>query len=218
MGQQSESTFGRRDIIKKSAVAGAVVWTAPMIVSSRALASDHSPDGGPVCDNFARGKIEAGGPTLGTLFCELDKGYVQANPTTQAVVIGSYSESTGGCFTLASDVTLVAIIGKKRAHECNDFTPVGIANPGGRYCVPAGQSHIMVVVCSDKEFSGTIIDEGITDRALPPLNPSAEATGAGDVQTDQVITGTPEPDPALTPEPDPALTPEPDPALTPTNG
>ena len=175
MSEKSESAFGRRDIIKKTAVVGAVAWTAPLIVSSRVMAQVPSDEAGPLCDRFYVVKID-GSPTLGTLFCELNKGYVQVTDTSQVVSNGSYSEATGGCFTLTSDVTLISVIGKKRQDECNNLTPASIPGAGGTYCVEGGQSHIMVVVCSSLVFSGRVINEGIASRALPPEDSSTQSS------------------------------------------
>lgn len=40
--ERNQPDLGRRDVIKKAAVAGAVVWSAPIILSSTAGASDPS--------------------------------------------------------------------------------------------------------------------------------------------------------------------------------
>ena len=206
MSEKSESAYGRRDIIKKTAVAGAVAWTAPMIVSSRAFAALPSDEQGPLCDKFYMVKIDIV-PTLGTLHCLLNKGYVQANPTTTVVSSGSYREGDekkndagGGSFTLTADVTLVAVIGKKRDDECNDsrdgqgaLSPVSVSpavsGPGGTYQVSGGQSHIIVLVCSDKVFSGNVINQGVESRALAPLDPalSTQTDPIDGMQTDQAI-------------------------------
>lgn len=50
------SGISRRDLIKKSAVAGGIIWAAPVLMSSPALA-DHSPDCGPGCSECHDGQI-----------------------------------------------------------------------------------------------------------------------------------------------------------------
>ena len=173
MRENSESAYGRRDIIKKTAVAGAVAWTAPLIVSSRALAQVPSDDPGPVCANYYMVKIDLvplGAPD--EMFCELDKGYVHVNDWTKILVSGSYREGNakndagGGRFTLQPGITLVAVTGKKRKNECNDVTPSG---PGPTFFVAGGQSHIIVVVCSDLVFEGIKYELAVASKALPPL-------------------------------------------------
>jgi hypothetical protein len=157
MGEQSGSTYGRRDIIKKTAVAGAVVWTAPVIVSSRALASEPSGPGGS-CDYIYIVKID-GGPDLGgKVFCPFPASYLQLSSPN--IVTGEYVEDGNAWFQLDSTVTLLQVVGKKRPNECNVLTASEVSGFPGRYTVPATQSHIYVVICSHVPLNGVPINYG----------------------------------------------------------
>jgi hypothetical protein len=57
---QTESSISRRDLLRKGAVAGAVAWTAPVVLSSPAFAATGKCSGSKKCINFRSVKFENG--------------------------------------------------------------------------------------------------------------------------------------------------------------
>ena len=159
MEQKNVSQVGRRDVIKKSAVAGAIVWTAPAILSSRALAT-HT--GTHVCANTYIFKLEGGACTTANRnFCPT-KNLAVANaanpnvcltkPTNLSNVVTNctYSEASGGTFRLQPGFYPIGTVGKKGSSEvdgsqCTTFGPPSLS--GGTYQTVTGESHVYVIVC-----------------------------------------------------------------------
>lgn len=65
-----QGNISRRDLIKKSAVAGGVVWAAPTLLAQPAFASHGSHCGVDPCQNYCRVKIDPTGGTYAGGVCE----------------------------------------------------------------------------------------------------------------------------------------------------
>lgn len=160
MEQKNVSQVGRRDVIKKTAVAGAIVWTAPAILSSRALAT-HT--GTHVCANTYVFKLEDAGCTSANRnFCPAQILAIASaaspsppnpclkNPTnlSDVVINCTYSEAAGGTFTLQPGFYPIGSVGKKGSGATSQCTPFGPPSlSGGRYQTVTGESHVYVIVC-----------------------------------------------------------------------
>lgn len=149
MSEQNPSSIRRRDILKKGAAVGAVAWSAPLVVSSKAFAQNKT--GVAECIHYGVIKIdEDDGPSIGTFHCSFPNAS-KPNSTSEIVKWGNWVDDTGGSFELADGVTLVGVTGKKDTSTC---APLSYSVSNGVYTVTADYSHIYVVVCRDKPFGG----------------------------------------------------------------
>ncbi len=157
------NSVGRRDVLKKGAVVAAAAWTAPMIVSSKVGASSGGTCQEVACSYVYVFKVE--GSTACTPFqttpCATTIQNSSALTVVQACVPGAsggYSEGSGGSVTLPPGYDVINVIGKKGPSGCVPGiggTPTLDGQCRQTVSLPAGYSHIYVVVCSGTPLAGT---------------------------------------------------------------
>ena len=202
------SSIGRRDVLKKGAVAAATAWTVPMIVSSKVGASSGGTCQEVACSYVYVFKVE--GRTACSPFETTPcAGAIQnssALAVTQACVpgaSGSYSENSGGSVTLPPGYKVINVIGKKYSDGC--FPGLGRTPTLDGQCrqtvsLPSGYSHMYVVVCSGTPLGGTPVVAGRSLESQPSLTEDTnnQLTGSETTTTSEATTTTSTEPPATT--------------------
>jgi len=143
--------LSRRDLIKRGAVVGGVVWAAPVVQSLSSPAFAGTPGGGE-CENFFRFKfnltngvfVPDGGTTLpGGDECEIDDFATLPLGNDKVVLVGSDFDSNGRPRT----VTVSDNPGD--THDCT--VEVLLVKAGARASVGAG-----LVCATDTDGDGTV--------------------------------------------------------------
>ena len=143
-GSRTRRGLTRRDLLRKSAVAGGIVWTAPVVMSfsSTAGAAEGSPPPTGVCRpgstlavgyvkyNLDEQEWEALGGQLGTGrcldpsdFCEPASEHLAEHFASHAIVVAEGDERV--CVTIPADCTMITAAAAKEGRAGCDPEPDG---------------------------------------------------------------------------------------------
>lgn len=138
----------RREFLKKGAVAGALVWATPAIVTlpGAAAHAQGSPPPGPQCEcqNFARGLVIPGVGSFGQGGCEAS---VSAGGVDASAVCGETSQRGDVCRAEAS-VASVTIVTPGDAHT---ITATGLSSRSESTCCTSTSSSQVASLTIDGE-------------------------------------------------------------------
>ncbi|WP_040491373.1 hypothetical protein [Ilumatobacter nonamiensis] len=219
--QNEDRRFSRRAAVQKAAVAGAVVWTTPMILSSTARAASGT-EVEQECKSYWIFKLEAQGGQVcavasgrsgGSTCADVAKANVPAGfrvgervPGGGTVFSGfevDGTDITNGSVSIDPAVgKILAVVGKKRRNDCTSFSGGSLANT-------EGQSHVMIVWCSPLDnppagggcfatavkTSDLVLDEDEEKKDEEKKDKEDEKTGASSRSSDQSTETTPATEP-----------------------